>query len=223
MQTNNIIVFPDDGAKKRFEKQMPKSYKTILCSKERKGDDRIIKIEEGIGNIDLTGKTNNFFIIDDLIQSGGTSKETVHGIKTSIKKFIETSVATARKEGKPEPVVNNVEANKFKYFAMITHLVAPDANKFYDFIKPTSLLTETEKTKAGRLELTVGEVEKLITTNTRPLRGTNIKKFLNDHKDASVRSLALGNKIDIVDISEIIHDVLINTKETLYIAPNIMI
>jgi len=106
---------------------------------------------------------------------------------------------------------------------MITHLVAPDANKFYDFIKPTSLLTETEKTKAGRLELTVGEVEKLITTNTRPLRGTNIKKFLNDHKDASVRSLALGNKIDIVDISEIIHDVLINTKETLYIAPNIMI
>ena len=220
---NNIIVFPDDGAKKRFEKQMPKSYKTILCSKERKGDDRIIKIEEGIGNIDLTGKTNNFFIIDDLIQSGGTSKETVHGIKTSIKKFIETSVATARKEGKPEPVVNNVEANKFKYFAMITHLVAPDANKFYDFIKPTSLLTETEKTKAERLELTVGEVEKLITTNTRPLRGTNIKKFLNDHKDASVRSLALGNKIDIVDISEIIHDVLINTKETLYIAPNIMI
>ncbi len=220
---NNIIVFPDDGAKKRFEKQMPKNYKTILCSKERKGDDRIIKIEEGIKNIDLSGKTNNFFIIDDLIQSGGTSKETVHGIKTSIKKFIESSVETARREGKPEPRVSNVESSNFKYFAMITHLVAPDANKFYDFIKPTSLLTEEEICKARKLELTVGEVDKLITTNSRPLRGPYIKNHLNTHSIESVRRLQLGNKIDVIDISEILHDVLINTKETLYIAPNIMI
>ena len=216
---NNIIVFPDDGAKKRFEKQMPKNFKTILCSKERKGDDRIIKIEEGIERIDLAGKTNNFFIIDDLIQSGGTSKETVHGIKTSIVKFIEEKVTYANTNGLPLPVTRNIESDKFKYYTMITHLVAPNADKFYDFIKPTSELTEEEKCKANKLGLVVGQVEKLITTNTRPLRGPALIDFLN--RKTPARNFGT-EKIHIIDISEIIFDVL-TKKDTLYIAPNIMI
>ncbi len=206
---NNIIVFPDDGAKKRFEKQVPKNFKTILCSKERKGEDRIIKIEEGINHIDLTGKKNNLFIIDDLIQSGGTSKETVHGIKTSIKKLIETSST--------QPIVS-LDSDRFNYFTMITHLVAPNPDKFYDFIKPTSELTQKEKDKASKLELAVGEVDKLITTNTRPLRGP----FLVSHLNEKIQGLG-ARKIEIIDISEILLDVLIKPKETIYIAPNIMI
>lgn len=213
---NNIIVFPDDGAKKRFEKQMPKNFKTILCSKERKGEDRIIKIEEGVERVDLSGKTNNFFIIDDLIQSGGTSKETVHGIKTSIKKFIDAQITKAQREGTQEPSITNIQSDKFKYFTMITHLVAPDSTKFYDFIKPTVELTPKEIEKATKLELIVGEVEKLITTNTRPLRGPRLIEFLNE------KTHDLGKKIEIIDISEIIFEVL-TKKETLYIAPNIMI
>lgn len=217
---NNIIVFPDDGAKKRFEKQLPKKAKTILCSKERKTifkngvniDKKIIRIEEGIENIDLTGKNNNLFIIDDLIQSGGTSKETVHGIKTSIKKLIEKHIS----EGK-NPSTQNIESEKFKYFTMITHLVAPNADKFYNFIKPTTELTPQELEDAAELGLTVGEVNKLITTNTRPLRGLTLKPQMNS------RSESLGNKIEIIDISEILHDVLTNSKKTIYIAPNIMI
>ena len=208
---NNIIVFPDDGAKKRFEKQMPKNFKTILCSKERKGKDRIIKIEEGIDNIDLTGKTNNLFIIDDLIQSGGTSKETVHGIKTSINKKI-----------KENSLSINIESEKFKYFTMITHLVAPNANKFFDFIKPVSMMTKTETDKANKLELIVGEVEKLITTNTRPLRGPFLMDKMNELGKLQGMS-NLGNKIELHDISEILHDVLTKPKDTVYIAPNIMI
>lgn len=208
-ENNNIIVFPDDGAKKRFEKQMPKNFKTILCSKERKGEDRIIKIEEGIENIDLTGKTNNLFIIDDLIQSGGTSKETVHGIKTSIKKLID-------KKGLTNIDINS---NKFKYFTMITHLVAPNAKKFYNFIKPVKMMTEEEKCKANKLDLVVGDIEKLITTNTRPLRGPYL---INKMNEMDITDHSLGNKIEIIDISEILHDVLIRPKSTVYIAPNIM-
>ncbi len=208
---NNIIVFPDDGAKKRFEKQVPKNFKTILCSKERKGEDRIIKIEEGINHIDLTGKKNNLFIIDDLIQSGGTSKETVHGIKTSIKKLIETSSI--------QPAANvSIDSEHFNYYTMITHLVAPNPDKFYDFIKPTSELTQKEKDKATKLELAVGEVDKLITTNTRPLRGP----FLISHLNGKIAELG-NKKMEIIDISEILLDVLIRPKETIYIAPNIMI
>jgi len=207
-ENNNIIVFPDDGAKKRFEKQMPKKFKTILCSKERKGEDRIIKIEEGIENIDLSGKTNNLFIIDDLIQSGGTSKETVHGIKTSIDKIIKKAGSSI-----------NVESEKFKYFTMITHLVAPNAIKFFDFIKPVSMMTSEEKKKTDKLELVVGEVEKLITTNTRPLRGPFL---INKMNEMDTPNHNLGNKIEIIDISEILHDVLTKPKDTVYIAPNIM-
>ena len=82
------------------------------------------------------------------------------------------------------------------------------------------MMTPKEKSKAAELDLVVGNVEKLVTTNTRPLRGPFLINKMNELGGPSAN---LGNKIEIIDISEILHDVLTKPKETVYIAPNIMI
>lgn len=68
------IVFPDDGAKKRFWKDFD-NFDTIVCSKVRKGNERYIEIKEG----NPTWK--EVIIIDDLIQTGGTIKETAKKLR----------------------------------------------------------------------------------------------------------------------------------------------
>ncbi|XVF43941.1 hypothetical protein PTKIN_Ptkin02bG0081400 [Pterospermum kingtungense] len=62
---NITIAFPDDGAWKRFHKQL-QHFPTIVCNKVRIGDQRIVRIKEG----DAAGR--HVVIVDDLVQSGGT-------------------------------------------------------------------------------------------------------------------------------------------------------
>ncbi|VFQ75396.1 unnamed protein product [Cuscuta campestris] len=62
---NISIAFPDDGAWKRFHKQL-QHFPTIVCAKVREGEKRIVRIKEG----DPVGK--HVVIVDDLVQSGGT-------------------------------------------------------------------------------------------------------------------------------------------------------
>jgi adenine phosphoribosyltransferase len=75
IKTNSIIVFPDDGAFKRFGHDF-QGYKTIVCSKVRDGNKRIITIKDKINfpidesTLDLYGI--ELIIVDDLVQSGGT-------------------------------------------------------------------------------------------------------------------------------------------------------
>ena len=70
-----IIVFPDDGAYKRFGKDFS-IYKTIICSKVRDGGKRNITIKDKINfpfdetKLDLD--KIEVVIVDDLVQSGGT-------------------------------------------------------------------------------------------------------------------------------------------------------
>lgn len=75
INTNCIIVFPDDGAYKRFGKDFS-TYKTIVCSKVRDGGKRNITIKDKI-NFPLDESKLNLdeievVIVDDLVQSGGT-------------------------------------------------------------------------------------------------------------------------------------------------------
>nr|KYP66277.1 hypothetical protein KK1_012564 [Cajanus cajan] len=65
---NISIAFPDDGAWKRFNKQL-QHFPTIVCAKVREGDQRIVRIKEG----DPRGR--HIVIVDDLVQSGGTLRE----------------------------------------------------------------------------------------------------------------------------------------------------
>jgi ribose-phosphate pyrophosphokinase len=67
------IVFPDDGAKKRFgemeafnEAKTRMKFTTAICRKERVGDERQVVLSEG----DVRGR--NAVTIDDLIHSGKT-------------------------------------------------------------------------------------------------------------------------------------------------------
>ncbi|XP_010533913.1 PREDICTED: ribose-phosphate pyrophosphokinase 3, chloroplastic isoform X1 [Tarenaya hassleriana] len=65
---NISIAFPDDGAWKRFHKQL-QHFPTIVCNKVRIGDKRIVRVKEG----DAEGR--HVVIVDDLVQSGGTLLE----------------------------------------------------------------------------------------------------------------------------------------------------
>ncbi|XP_034703573.1 ribose-phosphate pyrophosphokinase 4-like [Vitis riparia] len=62
---NISIAFPDDGAWKRFHKQL-QHFPTIVCAKVREGNQRIVRIKEG------DPKGRHVVIVDDLVQSGGT-------------------------------------------------------------------------------------------------------------------------------------------------------
>lgn len=63
---NNItIAFPDDGAWKRFHKQL-QHFPTVVCAKVREGDKRIVRLKEG------NPEGQHVVIVDDLVQSGST-------------------------------------------------------------------------------------------------------------------------------------------------------
>ncbi|KAL1191123.1 Ribose-phosphate pyrophosphokinase 4 [Cardamine amara subsp. amara] len=60
-----IVAFPDDGAWKRFHKLLDQ-YPTVVCTKVREGDKRIVRLKEG------NPAGCHVVIVDDLVQSGGT-------------------------------------------------------------------------------------------------------------------------------------------------------
>ncbi|XP_038973585.1 ribose-phosphate pyrophosphokinase 4 isoform X2 [Phoenix dactylifera] len=62
---NVTIAFPDDGAWKRFHKQL-QNFPMVVCAKVREGDKRIVRIKEG------NPEGRHVVIVDDLVQSGGT-------------------------------------------------------------------------------------------------------------------------------------------------------
>jgi phosphoribosylpyrophosphate synthetase len=180
----NIIVFPDDGAKKRFEKLLDKDTKTITCSKVRIGDDRKIKIDEGIEQLLESDKktlknTNiNLFIIDDLVQSGSTLMTTVDELNTQIKTDYDKQ--------------NNTTVS---FYTLVTHSIFPTKNE------------------DGKIELFQKQnIEKLITSDSRPLKIKEIQKeLLTDGKTA---------KLQVISIAPICHEIFINGEyKSSYIAP----
>jgi len=176
----NFIVFPDDGAKKRFEKLLPSNFNKIVCNKTRVGNDRIIKIESGMDKLTegnplrlKTGKQINMFIVDDLVQSGGTLTETIDGIITFLTKECPGDV--------------NIPLIKFN--TLVTHSVFPTDVNVTNFFSP-------EK-----------KVDKLITSNSRPLRVEQIK---------STNSA----KVSMIDIAPVLHKIFTKTGNfDSYIAP----
>jgi len=185
----NVIVFPDDGAKKRFEKLLPKGTKKIVCAKVRDGDKRLIKIESGFEKTlesasDANITSVNFFVVDDLVQSGGTVLETLDGIKKELS-------GVSYKD-------------KIKFIPMITHSVFPKDDNIKDFFsrkapkvdeikiaKPTSLNNVNRlSTERASYKMTpalppfdmnsLAKVDALITTNSRPLRVKEIDTHLKE-------------------------------------------
>ena len=174
----NIIVFPDDGAQKRFGKMIPEGFKTITCTKIRNGELRTIKIDqEGLKNLEptkTTGKTVNLFIIDDLVQSGGTLLETCDGLRSEL----------------ADPFYE-LPLEKIRYITMVTHSVFPndtDITNFFTRDKYKANLQKMRETEARDAakesrepvlipEIVPVQIHKLITTNSRPLRTAFIEKL----------------------------------------------
>jgi phosphoribosylpyrophosphate synthetase len=141
----SIIVFPDDGAKKRFEKLVDPTIKTITCSKTRVGEIRKIRIDTGLeffqdGTITKEEKFN-LFLIDDLVQTGGTLVETFKGLYEQLEEL-------------------HFDLNNIKCFAIVTHSVFPDDTKTKKFF--TAIYTKKNKSD---IPLDIH----LITTNSRPV------------------------------------------------------
>lgn len=77
------VVFPDDGAAKRFGPMFP-NYSKIVCSKKRVGNKRFVEIKERRGRkLDREGERTyaGYIIVDDLVQTGGTLLECAKIIK----------------------------------------------------------------------------------------------------------------------------------------------
>ncbi|XP_015880141.2 ribose-phosphate pyrophosphokinase 4 isoform X1 [Ziziphus jujuba] len=60
-----VVAFPDDGAWKRFHKQLD-HFPAVVCNKVREGNKRIVRLKEG------NPAGCHVVIVDDLVQSGGT-------------------------------------------------------------------------------------------------------------------------------------------------------
>lgn len=72
--SGKTIVFPDDGAKKRFWRDFS-DFDVIVCSKVRVWDERHIQIKE------WNPEWKDLIIIDDLIQTWWTIKETANKLR----------------------------------------------------------------------------------------------------------------------------------------------
>lgn len=62
---DKVIVFPDEGAEKRFWKDF-RDHEIIILSKKREGNERIIELKQ------WSPEWKDVLMVDDLIQSGGT-------------------------------------------------------------------------------------------------------------------------------------------------------
>ena len=59
------IAFPDEGAWKRFHKQLT-HFPIVICTKVRDGDRRLVQLKEG------KAEGRHVVIVDDLVNTGGT-------------------------------------------------------------------------------------------------------------------------------------------------------
>jgi phosphoribosylpyrophosphate synthetase len=134
-----IIVFPDDGAYKRYKNKF-NEYATIVCGKVRVGDERIVRIMEinkkDGKDIDINDKNNIFVIVDDLTQSGGTLKNCAVALRED------------SKIGGPNGISD--------IYTFVTHPVFPKldkvVDKFKDNVVTKFFITDTIPTKSMAIQ-----------------------------------------------------------------------
>ncbi len=90
------IVFPDDGAHKRYKNMFRAAdgsypYDFIICGKVRgEGDQRIVTVREGDPS-----KYEHILVVDDLTHTGGTLIECLNALKAAGAKNVSAAIAHA--------------------------------------------------------------------------------------------------------------------------------
>ena len=161
---------------------IPSKFNKITCAKVRDGEKRIIRIEDGFEHIkDGAGfkadiKPNlNFFIIDDLVQSGGTLLETMDGINKDILKL------------GPVKTLN--------YFPIVTHSVFPSDDKLKLFLASRDDRIKAKKEEDAKIllaklrALSFENRENRGNVQTRIASAAALDKRLGDNRN-KVRMLA---------------------------------
>ena len=205
----NIIVFPDDGAKKRFEKLLDKDTKTITCSKVRDGDGRKIKIDDGtdhlidkkISNTKPDQVTRSQIVPAPIETEVNLDKPNLPNQKINL--FIiddlVQSGSTLMTTVDELNLLIDTEYNKQRntlvsFYTLVTHSIFPTKDK--------------EKIKLFQKE----NIKQLITSDSRPLK---IKKIQEE-----LLIDTISDKLHVIPIADICHEIFTNgDNKSSYIAP----
>lgn len=85
------IVFPDQGAYKRFSKEFEATTPMVVCAKTRDGDQRVVQVNDYYNVPPLTS-FRKLLIVDDLVQSGNTLIECARALKATFGQATSVSV-----------------------------------------------------------------------------------------------------------------------------------
>lgn len=210
----SVVVFPDDGAAKRNSllfkienetrvKNREPELKTITCGKIRNEAERIIEITGDIDDllgILQTNLTNlrqgitfnkvNLFIMDDLIQTGGTAGKTVDKLNNTIIDKLGISVE------------ESIALIKYKLF--ITHPIFPNKKQ-----EPT--LASVKEILISKLYMNKLTNLEFITTDSRPPMAGLLNRINSEDPE-------LMGRIMIQPIADILLNVITDIN-TPFIAP----
>lgn len=84
-----VVVFPDEGARKRYDRIVDQRFERVICEKVRDGSQRRINIKSG------NPKNKHAVIIDDLIMSG----RTIHACREQLDRWGAFSVSVYAAHG----------------------------------------------------------------------------------------------------------------------------
>lgn len=169
---DTVIVFPDDGAKKRFGDAF-KDHVTISCSKIRDGDKRIITCDFGELPIKVTPKLINgeleTIIVDDLVQTGSTLIEVCKVLKKKgVKKVNAYVTHVVFPDDSHMRFIDAPENERFCYFYHTN--TNPDISK--------KICNINAKTNNGNPFLSL-DFEDLITITKSPKQNIGYSPFVN--------------------------------------------
>jgi len=195
---NTTIVFPDDGAHKRFRTYFSE-FKVIVCSKVREGEKRVVTIKDTY-NISAQDKSylDNMLIVDDLVQTGGTLEECRKALVSLGAKQVSCYVTHAVF---PKMAYKKFVGKEFHKF-YITNTIPEISNKLENIAPFEVIHIEDEIIKSLNNSFQFCDVDNKIkhlniyvgSTNQTKMRSTYLacKEFLKDVKNVKIHVYGVG-------------------------------
>jgi phosphoribosylpyrophosphate synthetase len=175
----SFVVFPDDGAEKRNKKLCElNDVKFITCAKKRNKDERHITITGSLDEVKQSLLTNlqkkrsrqdfkvtNLYIMDDLIQTGGTVGTVISQLDTALNNELNDLLA----KNSEEAVIEEERFKIIKYILLITHSILPPPLKLPENRHQTPLIDTVRNIFCSKLHFDKMPNIVYISTDTRPI------------------------------------------------------